>query len=60
MLKEESVVLQPLVLLLEPLREADRRADRSAGEQRLDECARLHAEEKAIKPIPANAIDEAA
>ena len=44
MLKEESVSLQPLELLLrELLREAERQASRAAGEQRFDECARLHA-----------------
>ena len=44
MLKEESVSLPRLELLLrELLREAERQASRAAGEQRFDECARLHA-----------------
>ena len=47
-----------LVLLLELLREAGRQADRGAGEQRLDECARLHAERERIKRFAAHAIDE--
>ena len=57
-LKEEPVVLQLLMLLLELLREAGSWAGRSAGEQRLDECARLHAERERIKRFAAHAIDE--
>jgi hypothetical protein len=58
-LKVESVDLQPLVaLLLELLREANRQAGRRAGEQPLDDYARRHAGQEAIKRIDANATDE--
>ena len=57
MRKEESVVLQPLVLLL-GMREASRRAGRIAGEQLFDENARRHAAAEGINRIVANAIDE--
>jgi hypothetical protein len=59
MRKEESVVLQRLVLLLGLLREAGRRAGRMAGEQLFDENARHHAGAEGINRIVANAIDEA-
>ena len=48
-----------LLLLLGLLRETVRRAGRSAGEQRLDECARLHAAAESIRRVAANAIDDA-
>jgi len=54
-------LLQLLLLLalpLELLRETDRWAGRSAGEQRLDECDRLHAEREISRRVAANAIDE--
>jgi hypothetical protein len=57
MRKEESVVLQPLVLLL-GMREARRRAGRMAGQQLFDENARRHAAAEGINRILAHAIDE--
>ena len=64
------MVLQRLVLLLlgllahrslseGGLRET-RRAGRMAGEQLLDDCARLHAGAESIKRFAANAIHETA